>query len=282
MGNFFDGTYWNFITQNDPTHGYVNYVDKATAASKGYISMSGADKPTYIGCDHTNTANGRGRDSVRVESKKRYDYGLFLLYLDHMPTGCGTWPAWWTYGPSWPNNGEIDIIEQVNEATNDQSTLHTNNGCSFSSAPHNYSGNSGSENCEGNSGCSIGSTNGASFGGAFNDRGGGLFAMEWTSWGIQIWFWSEGDIPANAKSNAPDSNAWGLPFASWQFGGWCPSSHFSQHVVVFDLTFCGDWCGAVFSSECPNDGGNCNSFVQNNPQAFGEAYWDIHWMKVFQ
>merc|ERR1719204_2743538 len=58
--NFFDGTYWNFITQNDPTHGYVNYVDKATAAAKGYISTSGSDKPTYIGCDHTNTANGRG------------------------------------------------------------------------------------------------------------------------------------------------------------------------------------------------------------------------------
>ena len=87
--NFFDGTYWDFITSDDPTHGYVNYVDKSTAQSKGYISTSGADKPTYIGCDHTNVASGRGRDSIRLESKKTYNDGLFLLYLSHMPTGCG-------------------------------------------------------------------------------------------------------------------------------------------------------------------------------------------------
>ena len=79
------------MTENDPTNGYVNYVNKSTAISKGYISSSGADYPTYIGCDYTNIASGRGRDSVRIESKQRYDYGLFILYLNHMPTGCGMW-----------------------------------------------------------------------------------------------------------------------------------------------------------------------------------------------
>ena len=86
--NFFDGSYWDFFTSNDPTHGYVNYVDKGTAASKGYI-QSTTNEPVYIGCDHTNVANGRGRDSVRVTSKPSYNSGLFLLYLEHMPTGCG-------------------------------------------------------------------------------------------------------------------------------------------------------------------------------------------------
>lgn len=177
--------------------------------------------------------------------------------------------------------GEIDIIEQVNKATNDQSTLHTNSGCTFGNAPTNYTGHTGNTNCNGDSGCSIESKSASSFGAAFNKKNGGLYAMQWTSWGIRIWFWQEGDIPTNAMSDAPDSNLWGIPYAAWQFGSWCPSSHFAQHVVTFDLTFCGDWCGAVFSSQCPDYGG-CNSFVQSNPAAFSEAYWGIHWMKVFQ
>ena len=31
-----------------------------------------------------------------------------------MPTGCGTWPAYWLCGENWPYKGEIDIIEGVN------------------------------------------------------------------------------------------------------------------------------------------------------------------------
>lgn len=89
--NFFDGTYWDFFTSNDPTNGYVNYVDKITANSNGYISSTtpNGEESAYIGCNVLSVSNGRGRDSVRLESKKRYDGGLFMLYLHHMPTGCG-------------------------------------------------------------------------------------------------------------------------------------------------------------------------------------------------
>jgi hypothetical protein len=29
-----------------------------------------------------------------------------------MPVGCGTWPAFWMFGPDWPNGGEIDTLLQ--------------------------------------------------------------------------------------------------------------------------------------------------------------------------
>ena len=48
-----------------------------------------------------------------------------MIDIQHMPTGKGTWPAWWSYGPDWPNNGEIDTIETVNIEDVVQQTLHT-------------------------------------------------------------------------------------------------------------------------------------------------------------
>eukprot|EP00483_Globobulimina_turgida_P001412 UN01414 len=200
-----------------------------------------------------------------------------------MPTGCGTWPAWWTVGPNWPSGGEIDIIEEVDVATRDAPTLHTNPGCDMTNAPKNYSGQTGATNCYSaqNIGCGITCTNANSFGAAFNSRNGGLYAMEWTARSIQMWMWSEGSIPNTAKSDNPDTSQFGKPYAQFYFGSWCPTSHFKNHQVVFDLTFCGDWDGAVFGKDCPGKG-SCNDYVKNNPSAFREAYWNIHFMKVFQ
>ena len=55
----------------------------------------------------------RGRDSIRISSKRAFDESVVIIDLEHMPHGCGTWPAFWTrsqQGP-WPTGGEIDIIE---------------------------------------------------------------------------------------------------------------------------------------------------------------------------
>ncbi|KAG6381371.1 concanavalin A-like lectin/glucanase domain-containing protein [Boletus reticuloceps] len=65
------------------------------------------------------------RMSVRITTDLSFTEGLVILDAVHMPTGCGTWPAFWTDGPDWPNNGEIDIVEGVNNYTNNQATIHT-------------------------------------------------------------------------------------------------------------------------------------------------------------
>ena len=55
----------------------------------------------------------RGRDSIRISSKRAFDESVIIIDLEHMPYGCATWPAFWTLsqeGP-WPTGGEIDIIE---------------------------------------------------------------------------------------------------------------------------------------------------------------------------
>lgn len=51
------------------------------------------------------------RQSVRITTQYVYTGGLVIMDSVHMPTGCGTWPAFWSNGPNWPAGGEIDIVE---------------------------------------------------------------------------------------------------------------------------------------------------------------------------
>jgi len=274
---FFDA--FNFYTQGDPTHGAVDYVSQATAQADGYIAVR--NTAVYIGCDTKNKVTGRGRGSVRVSTKEIFNGGLFVMDLAHMPTGCGTWPAWWLVGPNWPSGGEIDIIEGVNKLTVDQSTLHTNTGCVMTSENSSlFTGKWASKNCLGNNGCGIvGSAN--SYGAPFNAAGGGVYVCEWTDTFIRMFFFPRTNIPADLNGGSPNPSNWGLPFAHFTLGAECPASHFKDHTMVINLTFCGDWSGAVFGGQCPGMGA-CNDYVKNNPQAFMEAYWLLNYVSVFK
>jgi hypothetical protein len=45
-----------------------------------------------------------------------------------MPQGCGTWPAVWEFGEPWPNAGEVDIVEGVNDQEPNSMVVHTSSG----------------------------------------------------------------------------------------------------------------------------------------------------------
>lgn len=93
--HFFD--HFDFFSSSDPTHGFVNYTTRKQAFDLGLVKAS--DQGVYIGSDFWSVANNSGRASVRLESFKKFNSGLFIINLDHMPQGCGTWPAWWFVRP---------------------------------------------------------------------------------------------------------------------------------------------------------------------------------------
>lgn len=105
--NFFSG--FNFFDGADPTHGFVDYLNKTAATSAGLAGYT--EGMIYLGVDHTTKNPVGGRASTRVSSRKTYTKGLFLADINHMPVGCGVWPAYWMFGAPWPQEGEIDIIE---------------------------------------------------------------------------------------------------------------------------------------------------------------------------
>lgn len=272
----------------DPTNGYVTYVGQSAAQAAGLVNTN--NNAVYMGVDYTNKASGSGRQSVRLTSKKSYTHGLILLDLSHMPGGiCGTWPAFWTVGPNWPEGGEIDIIEGVNSQSSNSMALHTDQGCSISNNGL-FSGTISTPNCDvkapgqaTNAGCQILMSNSASYGTGFNQGQGGVYATEWTSTHISIWFFPRGAVPSDISSGTPNPGNWGQPAAS--FAGGCDiDNFFSSHQIVFDTTFCGDWAANVWSSDpvCSSKAPTCQSFVQNNPAAFKDAFWTVNSLKVYQ
>jgi len=105
--------------------------------------------------------------------------------------------------------------------------------------------------------------------------------MLWEHDAISMWWFPRNRIPGDLSKGAGSANpgGWGAPYARFPLGGNCPSNHFSQHQMVFDLTFCGDWAGATFSQACPGRG-SCIDFVRQNPGEFNEAYWSVNFVKI--
>jgi len=272
----------------DPTHGRVNYVDASTAKSKNLTFASG--NTFILRADHTTTlsSSGAGRNSVRLQSNKQYTTAAMVFDIRHMPEGCGTWPAVWTVGANWPNNGEIDIVEGVNNQGPNQVTLHTSSGCTMPSS-RTEQGTVLQTNCDGstnnNAGCGVKLVDTRSFGPIFNSHGGGWFAMERTSSGIRVWFWARdaGTVPSDVKAggSSVSTGGWGTPQAFFPSTSCDISEHFGPHNIIINLTFCGDWAGqdSIYSaSGCPS---TCVSFVNNNPSSFANAYFDFASIKVY-
>lgn len=278
-----------FFTAADPTNGYVTYVDQEHAKDAGLFKIQ-SDGSMYMGVDHTSTLdpNGAGRDSVRVESKKFYKQGLYIVDVAHMPgTICGTWPAFWSVGPRWPQDGEIDIIEGVNMHSGNEIVLHTSGSCSLS-PEQDMSGKMSSSECgdaSGPIGCVIKGGNGTA-GTPFNEKGGGVYAMERTSEFIKIWYFPRESIPKSITNGKPDTSSFGTPMANLQ--GPCDfEERFRPQKLVFNIDFCGDWAGGIYGQDgCPMSDPNdsfksCHTYVAQNPEKFKESYWEINSVQIY-
>jgi hypothetical protein len=204
-------THYNFFNGPDSvgSAGYNTYVSQSRAEKLGIASIITDDNDEeFVYMASAPTEDGP-RESVRLEGKTRFERGLFILDVRHMPDGCGVWPAFWlTDEENWPNNGEIDILEGVNGQTTAKTALHTSDKCDMfqhvapyaatgqweriTGVPDHFTGeldfetNKGADNCDWeaphqwyNEGCTFVHDRDDTIGGPVNAIGGGLYVLEW-------------------------------------------------------------------------------------------------------
>ncbi|KIJ64383.1 glycoside hydrolase family 16 protein [Hydnomerulius pinastri MD-312] len=287
--NFFNG--WNFIDNWDnTTNGDVNFIDQQDATSQKLAYVSGTGNAIIKVDNSTNVLYPNKRNSIRMESTDFYPVGtLFIIDALHMPFGCSVWPSIWTKGAAWPNDGEIDIIEAVNLMNNNQMALHTQPGCSHTT-PQNQVGSSILNDCSTGSGCTVAETKQNSYGSGFAAASGGVFAAQFDTSGIYIWFWSRADLPDSVKqaatSSIADTSSWGAPSAAYPSSSCDISKFFGAQQLVIDITLCGDWAGvqSVYQSTChTTPTGNCtadNIWGPGSPR-YDDAYFELQSIRVF-
>ncbi|KAL7823965.1 family 16 glycoside hydrolase [Trichoderma gracile] len=283
--NFFDN--FNYFEGWDPAGGFVHYVPQPRAQQ---LNLTFASQDAAVLRVDTSVGPGSnpdastGRFSVRVESKKTYNDGLFIFDVRHTPYGCGTWPALWLTDPSnWPDNGEIDVMEATNKADDgNQMTLHTSKGCSMG-VKRKQTDKTLQKDCDssknGNAGCGVQGQK-STFGTSFNANGGGVMAMEWRAAGIRVWQFARSAIPADITGQKPDPSTWGEAAADFPSTDCNVGNHFRNNSIILNIDLCGDLVYGVWdSSGCSS---NCTDIVANNPQSFVDAYWEVGKFQVYQ
>ncbi|TFK22266.1 glycoside hydrolase family 16 protein [Coprinopsis marcescibilis] len=282
VGNaFYDKFTWFDIP--DWNHGRVNYTDRETSRR---LNLTYASSDTFIlRSDFTTVLDpaGPGRNSVRIISKQTYTTHVAIFDVRHMPEGCGTWPAIWeTKQDGWPNGGELDIVEGINNQTPNLVSVHTSPNCTMP-RDRNQTGTPASLTCDG--GCNVRMRSRESFGPAFNANGGGWFAVERRPDFIKVWFWPrKGGVAAPRDVISPGTSAtteaWGIPDALFATTPSCDlAAKFRENAIIINLNFCGDWAGSQYgASGCPS---TCANFVNTNTAYYWNAYFDIASIRIY-
>ncbi|KAF9068623.1 hypothetical protein BDP27DRAFT_1448313 [Rhodocollybia butyracea] len=287
--NFFPGFKYNASAIDFNNFGNVHFLSQsdAEAANLTFVDPHGS---AIIKVD--NTTNGAGMTPLA---------GTRLLIFDanNIPFGCSVWPSLFTQGQVWPQQGEIDIIENVNLATDNRFSLHV--GVDNCNQPLSVASNQTGtittpaptgniSNCtvtpttgQNTVGCVVTETKSNSFGSGFGGQGGGVFAMQWDTDGIAMWYFARNSVPSNIGiASSPDPSTWGEASAWYPASGCNPTTSFGSQIITLYIDICGAFAGdaATFASTCSQVAPNCSSLVAD-PANYANAFWSINYLQIY-
>ncbi|PWY79323.1 glycoside hydrolase [Aspergillus heteromorphus CBS 117.55] len=261
----------------------------------------------YLGQHHLSMSNlyayGRLAWSPTIDSEQiltdwtRLTFGQIDNVINTInDMSMASWSAYENY------TGNLGIQTLTNMLYTDLSVTlaHTTIGCGeqgFPSAQPYLSHTPGANrerggNCaeEDTDGCDANDPRPTSFETAFNNNGGGVYAMEWKPDWMRVWCFPGNDMPSGTSGPlgpSPDPNTWGPPTTSFdsRYGTDCSMvTHIKEQRIIIDTTFCGQWASVTWSSSgyaASTGYSTCEAYVKDVPSAFRDAFWTFKLVKTY-
>ncbi|PSN62715.1 hypothetical protein BS50DRAFT_446482, partial [Corynespora cassiicola Philippines] len=270
------------------SYGNTSYLSVSEAQKKGLVKND-SDR-IFLGADAV-TTGGEWRDSVRLESKEVLSRGLLIADFEHIPgQACGVWPAFWLVHDSYLEFAEIDIIEGISTSTHNELSIHTNNpSCTVGSGQASGQIIGVNQVVESNGNIAKSGVRVANaFGRAFNEHGGGTYAMQLEFGGISIWYFPHGTEPGDIASEKPTPAKWPSPVMRFVPAQCDILAVWKEMRIVLNINFCGSYAGSCWVDGCGSTCkaltgvSTCGEYVLNNPTAFKEAFFLIRSIKLYQ
>lgn len=288
--------FFNYDSGTGDNGGSANYVN---GVSEGLAYTSGDQ--VILAVDTSEDVSAR--NSLRMVSKTTFnadDQNLFIFDVAHMPAVCGTWPAIWFTGANWPYDGEIDVVEGVSLYNKNIYSVHTGSGCSFTQSDVSAmtqvtiveaSGTSCDANADPGA-CGFSDDSTSTFGPGFNSAGGGVFALQFDTSGISMWFFQAGSVPSDISNLAPTPSNWGSPRMSVPTSSCSPTTYFKDLMMVVDTNMAGSFTEGVWAvdgaggqaTSCKTQTGvdTAAEYVTSHGSEFGDAaQWKINGFYVY-
>ncbi|GAA5954008.1 hypothetical protein JCM21900_005379 [Sporobolomyces salmonicolor] len=264
---------FDFATGTGENDGIAEYVGSSTAWSSDLVSVS-LNGTVKLGVS-TAQNSGSTRQAIKLTSKQTYQDGLYVWDVQKMPQVCGSWPAIWSSGADWPNQGEIDVVEAGSNGYTGVKMLATTQGLDCDA------------DATSSQGCGFRTTRNDTAGPGANANGGGVYALEWSSAGLKAWFFARDDVPSDVASKNPDPSGWTTPDMFISASSCDPSTYFGPQTFVVNTNLCGTWPNGVWSTDnsyagqegsCADYTGSssCEDYVQSNGKDFEDANWIIN------
>lgn len=85
------------------------YDPQQVTVAGGILKLSAVERTMSCGGKQRPYASG----AINSADKQEFSYGFFeaKIWLDASATDIYNWPAWWLDGHSWPDTGELDVME---------------------------------------------------------------------------------------------------------------------------------------------------------------------------
>ncbi|WVQ75782.1 hypothetical protein IAR50_005415 [Cryptococcus sp. DSM 104548] len=290
---FFDGFRFPAETYDNTTNGYTFW---ATAQNTSLLRTTPSGTTILAVNNTSSVANDSKRYAPKLLSKSLYGVGtVWVMDAIHMPYGCSVWPAFWTQGADWPQGGEIDIMEGINNQATNVIALHTSNTttCTVDSSLTSFTGTVVNANCNNSlnygAGCTVQDQDDKSYGSGFAEAGGGVYVAEFAEDGIRVWFITRTDVPESltVDTSSLDTSTLGTPVAEYPSSTCDIDKSFSPQTLTINIALCGDFAGipSLLAETCPALVGDATCYttyvVGDQSSTYAQAYFEINYINVF-